>query len=134
MLATSQPSFSSSRLLSVSNTSTTSMHSISKPKASVPPLISHGNRLMYSKVKVDHEPRKFYLYFHSKLGFQKKLTLYASKEIFIFFIKRKRKCRKFQTSTMYTLDPDSYTRILRISLGMMFYSMHTLMMIRGFTK
>jgi len=57
MLATSQPPLSSSRLPSVSNTSTTSMHSISKPKASVPPLISHGNRLMYSKVKVDHEPR-----------------------------------------------------------------------------
>ena len=50
----SQPPFS---MLPVS---TTSMHSISKPKASVPPLISHGNRLMYSKVKVDHEPRKFY--------------------------------------------------------------------------
>ena len=49
----SQPPFSR---LPVS--STTSMHSISKPKASVPPLISHGNRLMYSKVKVDHEPRK----------------------------------------------------------------------------
>ena len=62
----SQPPFSR---LPVSST-TTSMHSISKPKASVPPLISHGNRLMYSKVKVDHEPRKFYLYFHvGKLGF-----------------------------------------------------------------
>ena len=75
MLATSQPSLSSSRLPSVSNTSTTSMHSISKPKASVPPLISHGNRLMYSKVKVDHEPRKFYLYFQSKLGFFKESKL-----------------------------------------------------------
>ena len=62
----SQPPFSR---LPVSTT-TTSMHSISKPKASVPPLISHGNRLMYSKVKVDHEPRKFYVYFHlGKLGF-----------------------------------------------------------------